>query len=76
MDLDAFSAKLRDLFAGDPRAGRPVDRRFRAVVDDVPGMATVWPTPGVSRAIFSTASVTSTVRSSEAESGSWILTSR
>ncbi len=40
MDLDAFSAKLRDLFAGDPRAGRPVDRRFRAVVDDVPGMAT------------------------------------
>jgi predicted O-methyltransferase YrrM len=40
MDPDAFSAKLLDLFAGDPQAGRPVDRRFRAVVDDVPGMAT------------------------------------
>src|SRR6266508_683482 len=40
MDLDAFAAKLSDLFAGDPLAGRPVDRRFGAVVDDVPGMAT------------------------------------
>jgi len=40
MDLDAFTAKLSDLFAGDPLAGRPVDRRFGAVVDDVPGMAT------------------------------------
>jgi predicted O-methyltransferase YrrM len=40
MDLDAFSAKLRDLFAGDPQAGNPVDPRFAAVVDDVPGMAT------------------------------------
>jgi predicted O-methyltransferase YrrM len=40
MDLDAFSAKLPALFAGDPLAGRPVDHRFGAVVDDVPGMAT------------------------------------
>jgi len=40
MDLDAFSAKLSDLFAGDPLAGQPVARRFSAVVDDVPGMAT------------------------------------
>ena len=34
----------------------------------------MWATPGVSRAIFSTFSMTSTVRSSEAESGNWTLT--
>ena len=33
----------------------------------------MWATPGVSRAIFSTASVASTVRSSEAESGNWMF---
>jgi predicted O-methyltransferase YrrM len=40
MDLEAFQAALPGLFGGDLRADHPVDRRFRAVVADVPGMAT------------------------------------
>ena len=40
MDLEAFQAKLAGLFGGDLRADHPVDRRFRDVVADVPGMAT------------------------------------
>jgi len=40
MDLEAFRAALPGLFAGDLRADHPVDRRFRDVVADVPGMAT------------------------------------
>ena len=42
----------------------------------MPGRHSVWATPGVSSAIFSTASVTSSVRSSEAESGSWMFVTR
>jgi predicted O-methyltransferase YrrM len=40
MDLEAFQAKLAGLFGGDLRADHPVDRRFRDVLADVPGMAT------------------------------------
>jgi predicted O-methyltransferase YrrM len=40
MDLEAFQAGLAGLFGGDLRADHPVDRRFRAVLADVPGMAT------------------------------------
>jgi predicted O-methyltransferase YrrM len=40
MDLEAFQAALPELFDGDLRAGHPADRRFRAVLADVPGMAT------------------------------------
>src|SRR5918993_1704638 len=40
MDLEAFQAALPGLFDGDVRADHPVDRRFRAVLADVPGMAT------------------------------------
>ena len=40
MDLEAFQAALAGLFGGDLRADHPTDRRFRAVLDDVPGMAT------------------------------------
>jgi predicted O-methyltransferase YrrM len=40
MDLEAFQAKLAGLFGGDLRADQPVDRRFRDVLADVPGMAT------------------------------------
>ena len=40
MDLEAFQARLAGLFGGDLRADHPVDRRFRDVVADVPGMAT------------------------------------
>jgi predicted O-methyltransferase YrrM len=40
MDLEAFQAGLAGLFGGDLRAEHPVDRRFRAVLADVPGMAT------------------------------------
>jgi len=40
MDLEAFQAALPALFAGDLGADHPVDRRFRDVVSDVPGMAT------------------------------------
>jgi predicted O-methyltransferase YrrM len=40
MDLEAFQAALPGLFDGDLRAGHPTDRRFRAVLADVPGMAT------------------------------------
>jgi predicted O-methyltransferase YrrM len=40
MDLGAFQAALPELFDGDLRAGHPADRRFRAVLADVPGMAT------------------------------------
>ena len=42
--------------------------------NDMPEFVTVWPTPGVSRAIRSTSSATSWVRSSEAASGNWMLT--
>jgi predicted O-methyltransferase YrrM len=40
MDLEAFQAALPGVFGGDLRADHPVDRRFRAVMADVPGMAT------------------------------------
>jgi len=40
MDLEAFQAALAGLFDGDLLAEHPVDRRFRDVVADVPGMAT------------------------------------
>jgi len=40
MDLEAFQANLPGLFGGDVRADHPVDRRFGAVLADVPGMAT------------------------------------
>jgi predicted O-methyltransferase YrrM len=40
MDLEAFQAGLAGLFGGDLRADHPVDRRFQAVLADVPGMAT------------------------------------
>ena len=40
MDLEAFQAGLAGLFGGDLRADHPVDRRFAAVLADVPGMAT------------------------------------
>jgi predicted O-methyltransferase YrrM len=40
MDLEAFQAKLAGLFGGDLRADHPLDRRFRDVLADVPGMAT------------------------------------
>ena len=43
-------------------------------MNDRPRLEIVWATPGVSRAICSTFSITSTVRSSEAESGNWMLT--
>ena len=43
---------------------------------DCPEKPAVWATPGVSRAIFSSAAVTSSVRSSEAESGSWTFATR
>ena len=37
-------------------------------------MVTVWATPGVSRAIFSTSAMASWVRCSDAESGNWTFT--
>jgi predicted O-methyltransferase YrrM len=40
MDLEAFQGGLAGLFGGDLRADHPVDRRFAAVLADVPGMAT------------------------------------
>jgi predicted O-methyltransferase YrrM len=40
MDLEAFQANLAGLFGGDLRADHPVDRRFRDLLADVPGMAT------------------------------------
>jgi predicted O-methyltransferase YrrM len=40
MLLDEFRHALPSAFGGDLNAPHPVDRRFRAVVDDVPGMAT------------------------------------
>jgi predicted O-methyltransferase YrrM len=40
MDIEAFQAALPALFAGDLAADHPLDRRFRDVVADVPGMAT------------------------------------
>lgn len=40
MDLEAFQAAVAGLFDGDLRADHPVDRRFRDVLADVPGMAT------------------------------------
>jgi predicted O-methyltransferase YrrM len=40
MDLEAFQAALAGLFGGNLLAEHPVDRRFREVVADVPGMAT------------------------------------
>ena len=42
-------------------------------MNDRPRLEIVWATPGVSRAIFSILSMTSIVRSSEAESGNWTL---
>jgi predicted O-methyltransferase YrrM len=40
MRLDAFRTELPAAFGGDLSAPHPLDRRFRKVVDDVPGMAT------------------------------------
>jgi predicted O-methyltransferase YrrM len=40
MDLEAFQAALPAVFAGDLGADQPVDRRFRDLLADVPGMAT------------------------------------
>jgi predicted O-methyltransferase YrrM len=40
MRLDRFRAELPRAFGGDLHAPHPLDRRFRRVVDDVPGMAT------------------------------------
>jgi predicted O-methyltransferase YrrM len=40
MRLDAFRKELPAAFDGDLRAAHPRDRRFRALLEDVPGMAT------------------------------------
>jgi predicted O-methyltransferase YrrM len=40
MLLDEFHQELPRAFAGDLNRPHPLDRRFRAVLDDVPGMAT------------------------------------
>jgi predicted O-methyltransferase YrrM len=40
MLLDEFHRELPRAFGGDLNGPHPLDRRFRAVVDDVPGMAT------------------------------------
>jgi predicted O-methyltransferase YrrM len=40
MRLDAFQSELPRAFAGDLNAPHPLDRRFRTLVQDVPGMAT------------------------------------
>jgi predicted O-methyltransferase YrrM len=40
MRLDAFRTELPRAFDGDLNAPHPRDRRFRSVVEDVPGMAT------------------------------------
>jgi predicted O-methyltransferase YrrM len=40
MRLDEFHRELPRAFAGDLNGPHPLDRRFRAVIDDVPGMAT------------------------------------
>jgi predicted O-methyltransferase YrrM len=40
MRLDAFRSELPRAFGGDLQAPHPLDRRFREVVEDVPGMAT------------------------------------
>ena len=40
MDIEAFQAALPALFGGDLDADHPLDRRFRDLVADVPGMAT------------------------------------
>jgi predicted O-methyltransferase YrrM len=40
MRLDAFRMELPRAFGGDLSAPHPRDRRFRALLDDVPGMAT------------------------------------
>lgn len=40
MDVEGFAAELPRRFGGDTGAAHPVDRRFAAVVDGVPGMST------------------------------------
>jgi predicted O-methyltransferase YrrM len=40
MRLDAFRTELPRVFGGDLNASHPLDRRFRALLEDVPGMAT------------------------------------
>lgn len=40
MDVDAFAAQLPARFGGDLFADHPPERRYRRVVDDVPGMST------------------------------------
>jgi predicted O-methyltransferase YrrM len=40
MRLDAFRTELPRAFGGDLDAAHPRDRRFRALLEDVPGMAT------------------------------------
>ncbi len=39
MDIDRFRTGLADIYGGDLGADHPVDRRFRKLMDDVPGMA-------------------------------------
>ncbi len=39
MDIEAFRAGLPQVFGGDLQAPHPRDRRFRRLMDDVPGMA-------------------------------------
>ncbi|MDP9343274.1 MAG: class I SAM-dependent methyltransferase [Actinomycetota bacterium] len=39
MDIQAFQERLPALYGGDLYAEHPVDRRFRELMDDVPGMA-------------------------------------
>ena len=56
-----------------------IEPKFGALAfsrSDWPAMATVCLTPGDSRAISSICCMTSWVRSTEAASGSWTLTSR
>src|SRR6266511_484692 len=39
VDIEAFRAGLPQVFGGDLQAPHPRDRRFRRLMDDVPGMA-------------------------------------
>jgi hypothetical protein len=56
-----------------------IEPRFEPLVpsrNDWPETATVCATPGVSRAMSRTWSITACVRCTEAESGSWTLATR
>src|SRR5438876_1105366 len=39
MDIQTFQERLPALYGGDLYAAHPEDRRFRELMDDVPGMA-------------------------------------